>query len=225
VRYFRLIALIVLSLTAFSASAMADTVSMTFLGPSGNNSGGVYTYPYLFSVNGGSPVSLICDTYDNEVIAGETWQATVTSLLNGSQTGGGGLFAGQTQNYKAAGLIFEDILSGKISANLGNWAIWGLFSSNPSSSSYFVSSGALSVENYYLGLAQNASNSAFAGIVLYTPIAGTQSWKGSLPQEFIGFVSVPEPAEVSMVLFTLLLGAGALVFRKRLGLQLVNHRA
>jgi hypothetical protein len=220
VRQFRLSVLLLSLVVAFSGSALADTVSMNFLGPAGNNSGGVYTYPYLFSINNGSTVSLICDTYDNEVVSGETWQATETSLLAGSQLGGGGLFAGQTANYKAAGLIFEGIISGAINANVGNWAIWGLFSANPQSNSFFQSSGAASLEAQYLALAAQDPDSMFAGLVLYTPIAGTQSWKGSLPQEYIGFVNVPEPAQMTLIL---LLAVGSLLgfaFRKQLGLKL-----
>ena len=216
-RHLRLAVLLILALTG---SALADTVSMTFTGPGGNNSGGVYTYPYLFSINGGSQVSLICDTFDNEVVSGETWQATVTSLLSGSQAGGGGLFAGQTLAYKAAGLIFEDILSGKISANAGNWAIWGLFSSNPQSNSAFWSSGAAGIEAQYLALAAIAPDSWFAGLELFTPIAGTQSWSGSLPQEFIGFVAVPEPAEITFILMLIIGSVFGYAFRQRLGLKL-----
>jgi hypothetical protein len=35
--------------------AYATTVNMDFAGVGGPNSGGVYTYPYDFSINGGSP--------------------------------------------------------------------------------------------------------------------------------------------------------------------------
>ena len=71
-RHFRSV-LILLTLTlAFAGSALADTVNMTFIGPGGNNSGGVYTYPYEFSVNGSAPIALICDAFDNDVISGET---------------------------------------------------------------------------------------------------------------------------------------------------------
>ena len=211
----------VLLLVALTGSAMADSAYMTFIGPGGNNSGGVYTYPYMFSVNGGSPVALICDTFDNDVVSGETWQATETSLLSGSQAGGGGLFAGQTLAYKAAGLIFEGIVSGKIDPNAGNWAIWGLFSSNPQSNSAFWSSGAAGIEAQYLALALLAPDSWFAGLELYTPIAGTQSWTGSLPQEYIGFVTVPEPAEITLILMMLVGGMFAYTFRQRLGLKMV----
>jgi len=199
---------------------------MTFLGPAGNNSGGVYTYPYEFSINGSStPVGLICDAFDNEVVAGETWTATVTSLLNGSQAGGGGMFAGQTLNYRAAGLIFEGIVNSTIDANVGNWAIWGLFSADATTNAYFQSSGAALVEAQYLLAALLAPNSAYANLVLYTPVAGTQSWSGSIPQEYIGLVSVPEPAEIALMLLMIIGGVMGFAFRQQLGLKLAVAQA
>lgn len=219
-RHFRLTLLLITVLLAFAGSALADTVNMTFMGPAGNNSGGVYTYPYEFSINGGAPVALICDAFDNEVVSGETWTATVTSLLNGSQASGGGLFAGQTLQYKAAGLIFEGILNGTINANIGNWAIWGLFSADAQSNSFFQSNNLLAFEQSYLALAANAPDSWFQGLVLYTPVAGTQSWTGSLPQEYIGYVNVPEPAEVALMLMMIIGSVLGFAFRQRLGLKL-----
>lgn len=224
-RHFRLSVLLSTLLLAFAGSALADTASMTFLGPGGNNSGGVYTYPYEFSINGSStPVALICDAFDNEVVAGETWTANVTSLLSGSQAGGGGMFAGQTLQYKAAGLIFEGILDGSIDANQGNWAIWGLFSSNAQSNLNYLLSGALGVDIKYLAMATNPNvNSQLANLVLYTPIAGTQSW-GGLPQEYIG-VKVPEPAEIALMLMMVVGSVLGFAFRQRLGLKLAVSQA
>ncbi|HSS96704.1 MAG TPA: hypothetical protein VLK33_06735, partial [Terriglobales bacterium] len=143
--------------------------------------------------------------------------------LQGSQVGGGGMFAGQTLNYKAAGLIFKDIVSGKIDANVGNWAIWGLFSSNAASNSYYLSSGAWLADVKYLGLALGASDDMFANLVLYTPVKGTQSWGGT-PQEYIG-IKVPEPAEIAMLLLMVIGGVMGFVYRQRLGLKLAVAQA
>lgn len=176
-----------------TGSALANsTVTMKLTSVGGNNAGGVYTYPYNFSINGAAPVALICDSYDNEVKVGETWQATVSSLLSGS-----GLYGNQLLDYKAAGLIFKSILSGTLGANVGNFAIWGLFSSNAQNSSYFQSSGAGAIETEYLALAAVAPNSAFNGLKLYTPIPGTQSWGGTA-QEYIGYSPVPEPTTLTL---------------------------
>jgi hypothetical protein len=184
--------LVVAALCLCTGSALANSVKMQLTGVGGNNAGGVYTYPYYFSVNGKTPVPLICDSYDNQVVVGETWQANVTSLLSGQ-----GLFGNQLLDYKAAGLIFKGILNGTISANAGNFAIWGLFSTNAQTNSYFQSSGAAGIESTYLALALTDPNSAYNGLVLYTPIAGTQSWGGT-PQEYIGYNPVPEPGTITL---------------------------
>ncbi len=225
-RHIRSVVILLTLTLAFAGSALADSANMTFLGPAGNNSGGVYTYPYEFSINGSStPVALICDAFDNDVVAGETWTATVTSLLSGSQAGGGGMFAGQTQQYKAAGLIFLGILDGSINANLGNWAIWGLFSADARSNPTYLSSGALGLDIAKLIEASNPllNNSIFANLVLYTPVAGTQSWGGT-PQEYIG-IKVPEPAEIALMLLMVIGGAMGFVYRQRLGLKLAVAQA
>jgi len=212
----RLFAVLVLSLLTLllGGSALADSsVTLTLVGTGTNNGGGAYTYPYYFSINGSSSATpLICDTYDNEVIQGEHWTANVSSLLSGN-----GLF-GSNPNYKAAGLIFNNMLKGYVNPTVGNWAIWGLFSSNAKNNPYFYTSGAAGLDVTYLLAAAWAPSSAFNGLVLYTPVAGTQSW-GGMPQEYIGCVSVPEPGELSLILTTLLLGLVAIVFGNRLGLK------
>ena len=186
--------LLLASLCFFTGTALAgSTVTMKLTGVGGNNAGGVYTYPYYFSINGASPVALICDTYDNQVIVGETWKATATPFLKGI-----GLFGSTTSlDYKAAGLIFKSILNGTLSANSGNFAIWGLFSTNAQNNPYFQSSGAAGIESQYLALAATASNKAFSGLILYTPIPGTQSWGGTA-QEYIGYSPVPEPTTLAL---------------------------
>lgn len=180
---------------------------MKLTGTGGNNVGGIQTYPYYFSINGRAPVALICDSYDNEVRIGETWKASATSLLSGK-----GLFGNQLLDYKAAGLIFKSVLNGFLNVNVGNYAIWALFSTNAQNTSFFKSSGAAGIETEYLALAAKAPNSAFHGLVLYTPIAGTQNWGGTA-QEYIGYSSVPEPG--ALTLFgTGLIALGGIVRRK-----------
>jgi hypothetical protein len=210
---------IALFLVAFAAPGLAspmNLVHMTFMGPGGNNAGGVYTYPYNFSINWSStPTPLICDSYDNEVSSGESWMATVTPLINNS-----GMWSPNLLNYKAAGLIFEGILGGTINPNVGNWAIWGLFSNNAQNNSFFTSSGAAGLDATYLAWAGTAPASAFNGLVIYNPIPGTQSWGGT-PQEYLGQVPMPEPGEMSMAGMTLLTLLGAFGYKKRLAAKSV----
>jgi PEP-CTERM motif-containing protein len=204
--------LIIVSGVVFCAgTASANSVNMQLTGVGGNNAGGVYTYPYYFSINGAKPLALICDTYDNQVVVGETWQANVVGLLSGK-----GLFGNQLLDYKAAGLIFKAILNGTVGNNAGNFAIWGLFSTNAQNNSYFQSSGAAQIENSYLGLAATAKNSAFSGLALYRPIAGTQSWGGTA-QEYIVYSPSPVPEPSSLMLFATGLFSLAGLVRRKLG--------
>src|ERR1700683_1063131 len=83
----------VLTVTAFCClpwlsplKAHADSVTLTLenVGP-GNNSGGVYTYPYNFSVDGGSSyASLMCFDYTDEIYFGETWTDSVVQINSSS---------------------------------------------------------------------------------------------------------------------------------------------
>jgi hypothetical protein len=222
-----------LAAVLLSGSAFAD--NMTFVGPGGNNSGGEYTYPYNFMING-VPAALLCDAFDNHISNGETWKANENPI-----PGGTGLFGSTSSaDYLAAGLIFDTILgvngvtlSGPTSnSNDANWAIWALFSGNAladinsgNASSPFGASGnsnALAYYNAALAAEGSAPTSDFAGLIVYTPVAGTQSGDHGTPQEFLGYTppghsnNVPEPSELSFLGILALAGAGGFAFRKQL---------
>ena len=165
-------------------------------------------YPYYVSINGSSTFTpLICDSFDNSVKLNQTWRASALPFLQGIASS---MFCStMTLDYKAAGLIFKSMLARRISTNSAQWAIWGLFSTNASTSSYFISKNFGAIDATYLGLAATASNSVFNGLVLYTPTNGRP---GIGPQEYIGY-TVPEPGTLTLM-GTGLIGLAGFIRRK-----------
>jgi len=195
-----LFAVLILAVSVvIAAPAFADTVTLTYEGHQGVgsiNGSPLVGYPYYMSINGSSTfVPMMCDSFDNDITKGQSWQATAMPFLQGIANSMFG--ASMVLDYKAAGLIFESMLSNLIDRNTAQWAIWGLFSQNAVNTAYFQANPSFAaIESQYLALAANAPNSAFNGLVLYTPL---NAKPGSGPQEFIGFSTVPEPSSLMLL--------------------------
>jgi hypothetical protein len=215
--------------TVFAAMiAKADLVSMGFTGPQGNNSGGVYTFPYDFTINGGGAYQLMCSSFNQHIEAGDQWTATTlnmasldTNTVLTLETPGAGV-----QGYLEASYLFLEGVSAYNNSNsdpegLYNWAVWDLLTGQDVSQTGAnppLSAGDEAQVQSYIAAAVAAGPSLtpaqFADVEIYTPT----DMSASGPQEFFGFdtpiTAVPEPGTVALVGFGVL-GMVCLVKRKK----------
>ena len=180
---FRLLCgVLVLVLGSLSVSAMAGNANMQFTGlPTGNNYGGVASYPYDISVNGGPNQWMMCAGYNEHIEGWETWQATVASV--GSLD-----LATYPLDYQAA-FLFQMAVADHGANSDVNAAVWYLFEGVPS-----LTPGAQALVTLAQG--QTFTQGEFADVLLYTAIPGTESGNLGTAQNFLG--TTPEPGTLAL---------------------------
>jgi hypothetical protein len=206
----------------FAGGARAAVVNMDYLGPYGNNSGGIYVYPYTFNINSSvTPIDLMCDDFNHEISAGATWTAetlNASDLNSITVTGLQYPAAGVTGYLEACDLFVQEVnafnAGNSDPSGLYNWATWDLLTGVDHSASALDAGSEAQVQSY-LSAAEAAGSSLspsdFSNVIIYTP---TDMSSGG-PQEFLGItgspINVPEPGTIALVA----LGATGLLVRRR----------
>ena len=185
-----MLGLLVLS---FAGVAKADTVKVDGTYAFGNNGYGIP--PYGGTLNGVGGQAFYCVDFSSTIAAGYTWQVTVTSLTgsNFSST----KLGNQTTYLAMAWLITQMMgTTNQLQQAKDQYAIWS-FTGGPNpygTNSALVAAALAAVKAGFSG----------AGWEILSPT-------GSLGQEFLIFVGVPEPA----MLLMLLIGFGVLMIAMR----------
>jgi len=195
-------------LTAFVLAAVrvasADTLTLDNP-PSPYTMGGVYVGPYQFTDSSGATLELICDTFQNEVYIGESWNVTVTSFPAGMSYANSGVTS--TQEAEVGWLaeqIFQDYKNPKNAELVGQlqWAIWEILDqAGVLSSSYYNSISKYDQGQITYWMGQAATSGTYSNLYIYDPISGSQKPSADGPPQ--GYIGVPEPGVLLLMSFGL----------------------
>lgn len=190
---------------ATATNSLANTVTVKLTGVNGAVQGGVYVDPYSGTINGSSPLTLVCDDFAHETRIGESWTATVSDFsdLSGARFQQGSA-AATLKSYDEAAYLYNALLSHPSEYGDISFAIWGLFTPSARHSSGFTANSA-----FWLGQAESQifTPGEFSNFIVLTPTnSGTNS-----AQEFI--TATPEPGTIVLMITGLI--AGCLLYEKK----------
>ena len=203
--------------------AYAGSVTMTFtgVGPQDNNSGGVYTYPYDFTVTpttGPSEnLSLMCISFDKEIYLQNPYEYWTANVVTASSLGA----TDEEEAYLYS--VAEANVSNNTVSGAANWADWALEESNtlPGQKSFlqsYIGTGTEYTDAVnYLNFS-SVDLAEYANYLIYVPTTDGHSGDtdDKTPQTFVGAPApTPEPSSLVLLGSGLLAAAGALYRRKK----------
>jgi len=181
--------LLALILVGAAATAHADPVTLVSVG--NNTFRGTSAGPYSALLNG-SPITMVCLSFDRTVQVGQTWNITVNSLdASGVANALYGAQANALLKYQRAAWLYDQLTATPNQASAIQGAIWNIFNSSTPDS-------VASIRWFSAAMNANLEGYDFSRFRILTPT--DRSAHG--PQE--NMTTVPEPMTM------LLLGSGLL---------------
>jgi hypothetical protein len=217
--------MVAVALVLCAPAALADSLTLTGVNPSGANLGGVYTGPYVATINGVSNILVICDDFQTHTSLNELLTVTETKVSDLTGPGANQTVkfdrdsaSNQQADYMTAAYLAMQMVAvdqstaaGQLQASLLNYALWNLFydgainalsdPQNKQDAMDFLTAAQTATQGYTVDMYSNVS--------IWTP-----SPNGSA-QEFIS-VRVPEPSMAGLLAFNaLVLGTLGWFLRRR----------
>jgi hypothetical protein len=186
-------------------SSFADTTTLTLTSTPGEVVGGVYVYPYDFTVGSTTDVALMCLDYGRHITSGETWTVNVESIA------AAGAVDGDTTQYEEDAWLYSQ-MNGSNDADV-QLAVWAIFDPTDAHGNSGWDSNAAMLASNAITAIGSLPPSFFDSFVVYIPTGDQTGWTDGIPQRFMGPAPTPEPS--SLALFgTGLLGAVGILKRK-----------
>ena len=199
------------------------SINMNSGGPYTMN--GVYVGAYSATING-QAAQIICDDFAHDTYLNESWTANVTTFSNltSSNTPMWSGLANSATLYADAAWLATQMF---VPANQNNategylaFALWSLF--NPNALKGLSASQLAQVNAWLAAIPKGLTPSQFANFFIYTPdLTASITCNGGKcptapPQEFLGFMSMPEGGAALGYLLLAGLSCGlAMVLRSR----------
>lgn len=218
------------ALVLCAPAVLADTLTLTGVNPSGANLGGVFTGPYLATINGVPNILVICDDFQTHTSLNQQLTVTETKVsdLTGSTANQVVKFDRdsadeQQADYMTAAFLATQMIgvdqstaAGRLQASLLNYAIWNLFYDGALNG---LTASQQTISLGYLAAAETATGSHT--VDMYSQVSIWTPSPNSAAQEFIS-IRVPEPSMVELLAFNAIVLVALGWFVRRRGVSLAS---